>query len=145
MSNVSYRDFLTQTLNLSPREKVVIAHGALEKIIIYAESLDASKEDIIDLILNLTKLFVSSDVKLVKDEYDFFRAVTDFEVDSNRFYELTNGGADPDFIDHSLEFFSHLPKDVLEAVLTYGMMVMACDDNIDYQESDLIKRIIALF
>lgn len=145
MSSTSYRDFLSNTLKLSPRDKVIIAQESLHKIIDYAKSLDADTEDIADLILNFTRLFVSSDRTLVQDEYDFFKAVTSFEVSAERFYDLTNNGADPEFIEASLEFIGQLPSEVREAVLTYGVMVMACDDNINYQESDLIKRILALF
>ena len=58
---------------------------------------------------------------------------------------MTDYGSDPKFVEASLEFIGQLPLEVREAVLTYGMMVMACDENINYQESDLIKRILALF
>lgn len=144
MSDTSYRDFLNHTLNLSPEDKVSIARSALKKIIDYLEKLDATSEDITKLITNFTRLFVSSDVKTTRDEYSFFRAVTGADVTTEQFYELTNRGADPDFIDATLEFIAKFPSEIIEAFLTYGMMVMACDDNINYQESDLIQRILAL-
>ena len=145
MSNTSYRDFLTNTLNLSPKDKVLIARGALKTIIEYSQKIGASKEDINTLIANFTKLFVSSDVTLVGDEYSFFKAVVGSEISPKDFSEMTDCGSDPEFVEASLEFIGQLPLDVREAVLTYGMMVMACDENINYQESDLIKRILALF
>ena len=145
MSNTSYRDFLTNTLNLSPKDKVLIARGALKTIIEYSQKIGASKEDINTLIANFTKLFVSSDVTLVGDEYSFFKAVVGSEISPKDFSEMTDYGSDPEFVEASLEFIGQLPLDVREAVLTYGMMVMACDENINYQESDLIKRILALF
>ncbi len=145
MSNTSYRDFLTNTLNLSPKDKVLIARGALKTIIEYSQKIGASKEDINTLIANFTKLFVSSDVTLVGDEYSFFKAVVGSEISPKDFSEMTDYGSDPKFVEASLEFIGQLPLEVREAVLTYGMMVMACDENINYQESDLIKRILALF
>jgi len=145
MSNTSYRDFLTNTLNLSPKDKVLIARGALKTIIEYSQKIGASKEDINTLIVNFTKLFVSSDVSLVGDEYSFFKAVVGSEISPKDFSEMTDYGSNPEFVEASLKFIAQLPPEVREAVLTYGMMVMACDDNINYQESDLIKRILALF
>lgn len=145
MSSTSYRDFLTNTLNLSPKDKVLIARGALKTIIEYSQKIGASKEDINTLIANFTKLFVSSDVTLVGDEYSFFKAVVGSEISPKDFSEMTDYGSDPEFVEASLEFIGQLPLEVREAVLTYGMMVMACDENINYQESDLIKRILALF
>lgn len=145
MSSTSYRDFLTNTLNLSPKDKVLIARGALKTIIEYSKRIGASKEDINTLIANFTKLFVSSDVTLVGDEYSFFKAVVGSEISPKDFSEMTDYGSDPEFVEASLEFIGQLPLEVREAVLTYGMMVMACDENINYQESDLIKRILALF
>ena len=145
MSNTSYRDFLTNTLNLSPKDKVLIARGALKTIIEYSQKIGAFKEDINTLIANFTKLFVSSDVTLVGDEYSFFKAVVGSEISPKDFSEMTDYGSDPEFVEASLEFIGQLPLEVREAVLTYGMMVMACDENINYQESDLIKRILALF
>ena len=145
MSSTSYRDFLTNTLNLSPKDKVLIARGALKTIIEYSQKIGASKEDINTLIANFTKLFVSSDVTLVGDEYSFFKAVVGSQISPKDFSEMTDYGSDPEFVEASLEFIGQLPLEVREAVLTYGMMVMACDENINYQESDLIKRILALF
>ena len=145
MSSTSYRDFLTNTLNLSPKDKVLIARGALKTIIEYSQKIGASKEDINTLIANFTKLFVSSDATLVGDEYSFFKAVVGSEISPKDFSEMTDYGSDPEFVEASLEFIGQLPLEVREAVLTYGMMVMACDENINYQESDLIKRILALF
>lgn len=145
MSSTSYRDFLSNTLKLSPKDKVLIARGALKTIIEYSKKIGASKEDINTLIVNFTKLFVSSDVTLVGDEYSFFKAVVGSEISPKDFSEMTDYGSDPEFVEASLEFIGQLPLEVREAVLTYGMMVMACDENINYQESDLIKRILALF
>ena len=145
MSDYSFRDFLNHTINLSPKDKVLIARGALKTIIEYSQKIGASKEDINTLIANFTKLFVSSDVTLVGDEYSFFKAVVGSEISPKDFSEMTDYGSDPEFVEASLEFIGQLPLEVREAVLTYGMMVMACDENINYQESDLIKRILALF
>ena len=145
MSENSFRDFLSNTLNLSPEDKVSIAKSALVKMINYFESMDASSENINKILINFTRLFVSSDVKTVRDEYSFFRAVTGIDITTDEFYEMTNSGADPKFVDATLEFVSNFPKEVIEAFLTYGMMIMSCDDNINYQESGLIKRILALF
>lgn len=145
MSENSFRDFLSNTLNLSPEDKVSIAKSALVKMINYFESMDTSSDNINKILVNFTRLFVSSDVKTVRDEYSFFRAVTGIDITTDEFYEMTNSGADPKFVDATLEFVSNFPKEVIEAFLTYGMMIMSCDDNINYQESSLIKRILALF
>ena len=63
MSDVSYRDFLNHTLNLSPEDKVSIARSSLEKIIDRLEKLGATNEEITKVIISFTRLFVSSDVK----------------------------------------------------------------------------------
>lgn len=145
MSENSFRVFLSSTLNLSPKDKVSIAKTSLVKMIEYLESMDAPQENINKILINFTRLFVSSDAKTVGDEYSFFKAVTGIDITPNEFYEMTNNGSDPKFVDATLEFVSNFPKEVIEAFLTYGMMIMSCDDNINYQESDLIKRILALF
>ena len=144
MSDVSYRDFLNHTLNLSPEDKVSIARSSLEKIIDRLEKLGATNEEITKVIISFTRLFVSSDVKTTGAEYSFFRAVTGIDVNPDRFYKLTNNGSDPEFVDATLKFIGKFSSEIIEAFLTYGMMVMACDDNINYQESDLIQRILAL-
>ena len=144
MSDTSYRDFLNHTLNLSPEDKVSIARSSLRTIVDYIKKLDATNEEITGVIIGFTRLFVSSDVRTVKDEYSFYKAVTGSEVTPDQFYKLTNHGSDPEFVDATLKFVAKFPSEIIEAFLTYGMMVMACDDNINYQESDLIKRILAL-
>lgn len=144
MSDYSFRDFLNHTINLSPADKVKIASEALKTYIDYLKSDGINDEKIDDSILWMTKLFVSADVRLAKDEYDFFRAVTGIDVDAKNFYEITNGGADPEFIEKMLGFIKSMPEKPREAAVSYGMMVMACDENIDFSESDLIKRLLEI-
>ena len=144
MSENSFRDFLNHTVNLSPKEKVLIAGEALNQYIEYLKSDGVKDERIADTILLMTKLFISADVSLVKDEYDFFKAVTGLEIDAKKFYEMTNGGSDPEFVEKMLGFIKSMPDKPREAAVKYGVMVMACDDNIDFNESDLIKRLLAI-
>ena len=143
MSNTSFRDFLSRTVNLKPEEKVAIAKGALNKLIEFFQYANIQDEHAIGFMLDLTKLFISADVKLAQDEYDFFVAVTDVDIEPQKFYDITNGGADQEFVNKMLDLIESLPNDAREAAVTYGIMVMACDETIDYAESELIQRLIA--
>ena len=144
MSDYSFRDFLNHTVNLSPRDKVTIAKNSLDTFIGHLKKHGADDETIADYILAMTRLFVSADVNLVKDEYDFFRAVTGLDVDGQKFYEMTNRGSDPEFVNKMLDVIKKLPEEPRNAAVTYGMMVMGCDESIDYNESELIKRLLAI-
>lgn len=144
MSDYSFRDFLNRTVNLSPKDKVTIASEALNQFIKCLKSDGIDEEKIADSIILMTKLFISADVSLVKDEYDFFKAVTGLDIDAKKFYDITNGGSDPEFVEKMLDFIKSMPDEPRGAAVKYGVMMMACDDNIDFNESDLIKRLLEI-
>ena len=143
MSN-PLNDFLRNVLNLEPQKKVELAHDALSAFIDGLRKAGRSDEEISTAIMNLTKLFISADRSFVADEYSFFRAVTGIDVDVETFYNVTNGGAAQDFVEESFKFFRSLDKDTRDAGFMYGVAVMSCDDNIDFNESSLIQEILRI-
>ena len=133
-----------QTFNLSPKDKVMVARGALGEISKYLDSIGCTSEQISALIINATRLFVSADRRTVNDEFAIFKAITEAKIDANYFYNMTNNGADPEFVEATLDLVKTFSHDARVAVLSYGLMIMSADDSIDYKETAIVKRFLEI-
>ena len=140
----SLRELFNQTLNLSPREKVDIARRALQEINQYLKKLKLSDEQVTLFVVNITKLFVSADNRKEDDEYYFFSAVIEADISQEYFDKMVEGGDDPKFINDTIAAVKTFDPDARLAVLTYGMMIMACDDYIHFKETDIVKRLMRI-
>lgn len=137
-----FKDFLQSIVNLSEKEKVNIGVNALSKFYNGLVKGGIPENDVPTYIIALTKLFVSADQKCNRAEYDFFRAVTGLDLSADKFYDLTNGGRDPEFKKACFEFLSVLNNEDKTAAVMYGCALLSCDDTINLQEIELIQEIL---
>lgn len=142
--NDNLRQTLQEIVNMSDEDKVNLGKDALSRFVKGLMEGGIEKKDISDYIIALTKLFVSSDRKCSAEEYSFFRAVTGLELSSEDFYNMTNGGSDPDFIKASFKFLSILTPEDRTAAIVYGSALISCDDSVNIQEFALIDTILSL-
>ena len=133
---------LQNLLDASPAEKVGYAVEALTEFAngLHAKGLDES--EIKKQIEDVTKLFVSADLDCVGDEYSFYKAVTGFELSPEEFYDVTNGGRDPNFMKECFGFLSTLDQRTKVAACLYGFSVLSCDDKITADECKLVDIIL---
>ena len=139
-----FDDFLAHSINLKPEEKISIARGAINVINDNLDKMGCDDDNKAQFILNLTKLFISADKELNGTEYSFFKAVTGTSASFDEFYEATNQGSDPKFVDATIDILQKLGSETAEAAFSYGMMIMSCDIKFDYRESELVRRILAI-
>lgn len=142
--NNEFNEFLRKVVTLEPREKVNLAQNSLAQLIEGLKAAGHNDEEITAAIFNLAKLFIASDRRFTEAEYLFFRAVTGLDVDAKALYEFTGGGASEEFRQASLEFFKGLDKESRGAAFMFGVSILSCDNNIDFNEIDLIGEILSI-
>lgn len=132
---------INDILKMDIAERVAFGQKALK---IFCRGLHEGGLDddhIRQAIANFTKLFVSADRHCHGDEYSYFKAITGLDISPENFYKMTNNGADPKFIDASLECVNILRSNDRMAVALYGAALLACDDKVTDDEKALLAKI----
>ena len=94
----------------------------------------------------LWRLFVSADRRTRGDEYNLFLASIGFtkkDFSQDRFFEMTNKGADPDFVNWFVRETNKFPVDIQYAVCTIGVCIMSVDEDVNDDEVKLLERLLA--
>ena len=101
------------------------------------------KEDIPGVIRDFTKLLVSADRVCDDREADFFRAVTGIEITNKEFFDMTNGGADDDFVEEAFELIDLLDEHDRTALVCYAAALLSYDKSFKVSEFSLLDRIMS--
>ena len=136
------KNVLESISGLSNEEKVQLGCESVARFLQGLVKGGIKKEDAPNCLIALTKLFVSADQSCNGDEYSYFRAVTGLNLTPDQFFELTNGGRDPEFMKACFEFLNILNSDDRIAAIIYGCCLLSCDDNVNLKELDLLNQII---
>lgn len=94
------------------------------------------------ILVAYTRLFVSADKSCERGEYELFRDITKMDISGEEFYNLTNGGKDPEFVSNFIELASKLTPDDRAACLAYGASIIGADGSISDEEFELFDRIL---
>lgn len=135
------KELINDIFKMDPVERVAFGQLAVKKIVqgFSAGGLDARRINI--ALTNFVRLFVSADRNCVNDEWSYFKAVTGTDISTEEFYNKTNGGADPQFVEACMEFIDILTPEDRQAVALFCAAFLACDENITESEYNLLERI----
>lgn len=136
-------DMCQEILDSSPDEKVGLGKKALAEAIKGFKRLGCSDKQISDLIIQTTRLFVSADGSCGAAEYNLFRTITGMDISKDDFYDMTNRGLDPEFVNAYVELMREADKDTRIAVILYGAAVMTSDNTLTVAEQKLIDKLLA--
>ena len=89
---------MQEVVNLSDRERIRIGKQALSDTLKVLAKHNFDDENTALFVANLIKVFVSADRECNQEEYDIVRDIIGTDISEEDFYEMTNGGADPDFV-----------------------------------------------
>ena len=95
-----------------------------------------------NFLTNVIKLFVSADRNCTELECKLFNDVMGTSLTYEQFYNLTNGGSDPEFVQAMDELIDALPDEAKVDVCTFGLTIIAADDTITGAEQALFEKIL---
>ena len=138
-----FREFLQTVLDGSQEDKIGLGKICINKM--WHDLKDKGWEDmqITELVLDLTKLFVSSDLKWNEQEYEFFKAMVGDKIDVpvEDFVRITSGGRERSFVEKMLKFFHDQDGDARKGATLYGIALLSVDDTLESDELVLIDLI----
>ena len=137
-------DYLQKIVDLSNQDKFDLGVDCIKTIFGIMHDKGYSDEDIAIFIVEITKLFVSANRECSEDEFNFFVDVTGWEeLTFDEFYEITNEGAAKEFFDYVCGKLREIGDDeVVNNAITFGALVISCDDVIEEDELDLFDAVI---
>ena len=138
----TFRDVYQKYVNLDHNQRVAVAQKAAGNILGALKDSNVDDEVIFNFLTDLIKLFVSADKNCTEEECRLFNDVIGTSLSYEQFYNLTNGGSDPEFIQYMDELVDSLPEEVKVDVCTFGLTIIAADDTITGAEQALFEKIL---
>ena len=140
--NEQLRELYNEYLNHSDAERVQTAQAATAVVAKFLNEAGLSNEQSFAFFMNIVRLFVSADRNCSEEEADLFNAVMGTSLSFEQFYNLTNGGADPEFVAFMDELIDSLPEEVKVDVCTFGLTILCADGNLTGAEQAFFEKIL---
>ena len=134
---------IQQILDYSDEQKVDLGKESLGRFLNGLMQGGIEEKDLPQFIVAFTRLFVSADRKCSQKEFEFFTNVTGIKMSYQDFYEMSNGGASPEYVKGLLEWVSKLNKDDRIALILYGVALLSSDNVVEQKELVLIDQILS--
>ncbi len=135
-------DIYARILQLSAEEKVRLGKSAIEGLRISLSRCGYEEKEAEQLIMDLTKMFVSGDRSCSGAEYRFYRDVTDSSLTFDEFFELTNRGASRDFVETCLDKYKLLDEEGKYSAALFASVLLGADNAMTRKENALLERLI---
>ena len=142
--NESIRTMLKKVVDATPEQRINMGKENLHSLMLGLKDYGFSEKEITVIVMNLTRLFVSADLSCSEPEYVFFCAVTGAKVTREYFFEMTNNGRDPKFVEDTLDFLGQFYEKEKIAALMYGVALMCSDRKVHLDEETLVEAILDL-
>ena len=140
--NDDIRRMCQEILNQTDEERLSLGREAFENMVRGFHELGLNSEKTVNLIQNLTKLFVSADGRCNLPEYDFYRAVTGSNISKDDFFDMTNYGKDEEFVNATCELMRHADRQTRTATILFGLALMCHDGTLKADEQILIDKLM---
>ena len=129
-------------LNQSEELRIEQAKEATKAIGIYLSSCNFTEREALNFYLNIIRLFVSADGECGETEYILFKKILEVEISYDTFFNLTNGGATPEFMEAMDEIIDQMRYEIKMKVVVLGLAIMCSDGVVNQKERELLNIII---
>ena len=144
--NEELRNIYQTYLDAPAADRIEIAKQSFGVVAHFCQEQGLSDEDGLNFILNCIRLFVSADRKCSETEYRLFLDMTGMSEDQftvENFYEMTNGGSDPEFINALDEVIDSMDDDAKLALCQLGLAFLSSDGQLTSTEIAIFEKILA--
>ena len=127
---------------MSDSERLKLAKLSLNTIYIELEKCGVKNGDAGAFIVGTIKFFVSADRSCSKEEYMLINKIYNINISYNDFYNMTNHGADIDFVRTFDALVQTFTSDGKVALCLFGICILSCDGKITVEEQKMFDRIL---
>lgn len=141
--NKEVERIMHEVVNLEDAERAKLGRQALERLYRNLRKQDYHKDRIANIVINITRMFVSADKDCAVKEYGFFKEATRLDVSYREFFHATQFGDKEAFVKAMVNNIKEeFDEDTKTAVVLYGIALTASDDTITSDEYSLFQKIL---
>lgn len=139
---MSLDELITKVGNMSNDDRVDLGNTCVAQLQAGFKDMGFDQQKIGFLMQNYIRLFVSADRKCSAAEYEFIKSIYNFGLSYDEFYDSTNGGADPEFVELMDKLADSMDDDMKTALCMFGLCILVSDHKLTQEEFDLFVRIL---
>lgn len=133
-----FDELVNTVFDMDEEKRADMARLGVVKIMEWAQD---NGKDGAELVLDYFKLFVSADQSCDWQERELFIKALGIDISSEQFYELTNHGANSDFIEKMVALTNKMDKETKQYVIILGIVILCADDRATVAEQKLLYRL----
>ena len=132
-----YQELMQDIINMPHEGRVLLGKEALNDSIqvLLKNGIDTDKISV--FITALIKLFVSADTSCDYEELQLIRDILEEDISEEDFYEKTNGGRDPEFVQTFYSLINDFTPDEKIPFCILGLCILASDEELTVEEQKL--------
>ena len=136
-----FQEFMQMVVDASDEQRIALGKQALGDAIKIFIKYGLTQDQTLIFVKDLIKLFVGADGTCSKRELDLFNAITGIPLREEEFYELTNGGSDPEFVQAIDDVIDCLSVSEKAPICLFGLTILASDDELTPEEQELFTKL----
>ena len=141
--NAQLKEIYQNYLKQSEQERIAVAQNATAAIAGFLTESGLSSKESLNFYLNIIRLFVSADRRCSQEEVDLFNKILGLSYSYEDFFNLTNGGANPEFVKVMDDIIDTMPEEPKIAVCVLGLTFLAADGELKENEIEIFEKILA--
>jgi len=139
---MNFDEIVDSVREMDAELRVELAKDCVLKMCDGFARLGMNEEQMSEKICDVIRLFVSADRRCSPQEFELINAIYEFDMTYQEFYDLTNGGAQVEFIMAMDHYIDSLEKSLKSHIGMFGLCLLASDGEVTHVERALLKRIL---
>lgn len=140
---MNFDEYCQSMLDMSPAEKVEAGREAFVIVYGWLKEIGVEEKNRSFMIDALIRAGVSGDFSCDGDELSLYNAIFDTNKSPEDFYEMTNGGADSEFLNDLDSLVDDMPTEVKFAACTLVAAFLTADDKLTANEAGVLCKLMA--
>ncbi|MCR4911770.1 MAG: hypothetical protein K5925_04535 [Bacilli bacterium] len=140
--NAKLQDIYSNYLNQTEEERIAVAQKATAAIAGFFSESGLTQKESLNFYINIVRLFVSADRRCSQQEVNLFNKILGVDYSYEDFFNLTNGGSNPEFVKAMDDIIDTMPEEPKIAVCVLGLTLLAADGELKESEIDIFERIL---
>ena len=140
---MTLKELMQQVLDLDEAGRLKLAGSSLTTMYEELEKCGVTGDKAGSFVIACIKTFVSADRSCSMEEYQFIKKLYNLDMSYDEFFDMTNHGADDDYVTWFDEMIDSFTEDGKYAVCTFGLCILTTDGTLTVEEQKLFARILA--
>ena len=139
---MDFNEYCQSLVDMSMDQRIELGTGAFAKVYGALKEAGVSEDNCASVVIALIKAGVSGDFSCSAEELELYNGIFSDNMSYEDFYNMTNGGGAPSFVNNLDELVDNFPADVKFAAVTLVGLFLASDDRLTRDEVGLLAKLL---